>query len=212
MQIRNLVAGMLSAVLTLPAQTDEGSIREIALGTQIGSTVEVRLTGKERPNKLRGRMGLLDNDAFDLAIENSGVEPRRIPFGQVKSLKLVRRVPAQPVGRGLSPEATATAIPIGALVEVRFVGNAKPKWLRGRIGRVGPQELQVQILRSGGIDVQTIGFAEVESVRTVDSLSVLSGPAKAHRGIVIGIGVALGAALVVVIVAAVAAATGHVGG
>ena len=57
MQIRKPVAAMLSVVFTLPAQTDMVSIRELALATQIGSTVEVRLAGKERPNKLRGRMG-----------------------------------------------------------------------------------------------------------------------------------------------------------
>jgi len=71
MQIRKPVAAMLSVVFTLPAQTDMVSIRELALATQIGSTVEVRLAGKERPNKLRGRMGILDDQAFDLAIENS---------------------------------------------------------------------------------------------------------------------------------------------
>src|ERR1700736_5860515 len=100
MQIRKPVAAMLSVVFTLPAQADTVSIRELALGTQIGSTVEVRLTGKERPNKLRGRIGLLDNQAFDLVIENSGAEPRSIPFGQVKSLKFVKILWAKPVERG----------------------------------------------------------------------------------------------------------------
>jgi hypothetical protein len=79
MQIRKPVAAMLSVVFTLPAQADTVSIRELALGTQIGSTVEVRLTGKERPNRLRGRMGPLDNQAFHLVIENSGEEPSASP-------------------------------------------------------------------------------------------------------------------------------------
>jgi hypothetical protein len=67
---------MLSVVFTLPAQTDRVSIRELALATQIGSTVEVRLAGKERPNKLRGRMGLLNDQAFDLGIDTSTGETR----------------------------------------------------------------------------------------------------------------------------------------
>ena len=83
MQIRKLLAAMLSVVFTLPAQSDTASIRELALGTQIGSTVEVRLTGKDRPNKFRGRMGPLDDQAFALVIENSIGEPRSIPFGQI---------------------------------------------------------------------------------------------------------------------------------
>src|SRR5229473_1998038 len=111
MQIRKPVAAMLSVVFTLPAQTDTVSIRELALATQIGSTIEVRLGGKVRPNKLRGRMGLLDNQSFDLAIENSGGEPRRIPFDQVKSLRLVKKLQAKPVERSSTPQATAHAIP-----------------------------------------------------------------------------------------------------
>ena len=79
MRIRRPVAVMLSVVFTLPAQADTVSIRELALATQMGSTVEVHLAGKERPNKLRGRMGLVDNQAFDLAMENSGGETRSIP-------------------------------------------------------------------------------------------------------------------------------------
>lgn len=98
-QIRQPVAAMLSVVLALPAQAETASIRELALGTQIGSTVEVRLAGKDRPNKLRGRMGLLDNQAFDLFVENSCGEPRSIPFEQVKSLRLVKKMRAEPVER-----------------------------------------------------------------------------------------------------------------
>src|SRR5450432_4115426 len=123
MRIRKPLAAMLSVVFTLPAKADTASIRELALGTQIGSTVEVRLTGKERPNKFRGRMGPLDNQAFALVVENSIGEPRGIPFGQVKSLKLVKKLRAKPVVHGPTLEATAHAIPKGALVEVRFAGN-----------------------------------------------------------------------------------------
>ena len=213
MQIRKSVAAMLSVVFTLPAQVDTASIRELALGTQIGSTVEVRLTGKERPNKLRGRMGQLDNQAFQLVIENSGEEPRSIPFGQVKSLKWVKKLRAKSVERGSTLEATAHAIPKGALVEARFAGKQTPNWLRGRIGQqAGSQEFQIQVLRSGMIEVHTLRFSDVESIKPVDSLWVESAPAKVQHVIGTGISIALTSVLVLAIVLVVAAKTGHLGG
>jgi hypothetical protein len=87
MQIRKPVAVMLSIFFALPTQGDTVLLREFALGTPIGSTVEVRLAGKDRPNKLRGRMGMLDNEAFDLFIENSSAEPRSIAFSRVRSIR-----------------------------------------------------------------------------------------------------------------------------
>lgn len=212
MQIRKPLAAMLSVVFALPAQADTVSIRELALGTQIGSTVEVRLTGKERPNKLRGRMGLLDNQAVDLVIENSGGEPRSIPFDQIKSLKLVKKLRAKPVESGSTLKATAHEIPKGALVEVRFAGKQTPQWLRGRIGQADSQEFQIQVLQSGMIDVQTLRFAGVEFIKPVDSLWVESAPAKVQRVIGTGVSIALTAVLVLAIVLVVAAKTGHLGG
>ena len=212
MQIRKPVAAMLSVVFTLPAQTDRVSIRELALATQIGSTVEVRLAGKERPNKLRGRMGLLNDQAFDLGIDTSTGETRTIPFGQVESLRLVKKVRAKPLEQGLTTQSTAQAIPIGTLVEVRFAGKQTPNWLRGRIGPAGSQEFQMQILRSGRIDMQTLRFAEVESIKPVDTLWVSSAPAKVNRVIGTGVSIALTTVLVLAIVLVVAAKTGHLGG
>jgi len=212
MQIRKPVAAMLSVVFALPAQTDGVSIRELALATQIGSTVEVRLAGKERPNKLRGRMGLLNDQAFDLGIDTSTGETRTIPFGQVESLRLVKKVRAKPLEQGLTAQSTAQAIPIGTLVEVRFAGKQTPNWLRGRIGPAGSQEFQMQILRSGRIDMQTLRFAEVESIKPVDTLWVSSAPAKVNRVIGTGVSIALTTVLVLAIVLVVAAKTGHLGG
>jgi len=212
MQIRKPVAAMLSVVFALPAQTDGVSIRELALATQIGSTVEVRLAGKERPNKLRGRMGLLNDQAFDLGIDTSTGETRTIPFGQVESLRLVKKVRAKPLEQGLTTQSTAQAIPIGTLVEVRFAGKQTPNWLRGRIGPAGSQEFQMQILRSGRIDMQTLRFAEVESIKPVDTLWVSSAPAKVNRVIGTGVSIALTTVLVLAIVLVVAAKTGHLGG
>jgi hypothetical protein len=211
-QIRQPVAAMLSVVLALPAQAETASIRELALGTQIGSTVEVRLAGKDRPNKLRGRMGLLDNQAFDLFVENSCGEPRSIPFEQVKSLRLVKKMRAEPVERSPTQEGTARAIPKGRLVEVRLAGKQTPNWLRGRIGQVSSQGFQIQVFRSGTIDVQALRFAEVESIKSVDSLWVQSAPAKAGRVIGTGVSIALSVVLVLVIVVVIAAKTGHLGG
>jgi hypothetical protein len=213
MQIRKPVAAILSIIFTLPAQADTVSIRELALGTQIGSTVEVRLTGKERPNKLRGQMGRLDNEAFQLVIENSGDAPRSIPFGQVKSLKWVKKLRAKSVERGATLEATAHAIPEGALVEVRLAGKQTPSWLRGRIGHLaGSQEFQIQVLRTGVIEARTLRFAEVESIKPVDSLWVQSAPAKVQHVIGTAIAIALTSVLVLAIVLVVAAKTGHLGG
>ena len=212
MQIRKPVAAMLCVVFTLPAQTDTVSIRELALATQIGSTVEVRLAGKERPNKLRGRMGLLSDQAFDLAIENPAGEPRTIPFDQVESLRLVKKPRAKPFEPGLTTEATARAIPNGTLVEVRFAGRQTPNWLRGRISQAGSQEFQMQVFRSGRIETQTLRFTEVESMKPVDTLRVLSAPAKVNRVIGTGLSIALTSVLVLAIVLVVAAKTGHLGG
>jgi hypothetical protein len=212
MQIRKLLAAMLSVVFTLPAQSDTVSIRELALGTQIGSTVEVRLTGKERPNKFRGRMGPLDDQAFALIIENSIGEPRSIPFGQIDSLKLVKKLRAKPVEPGPTLEATAHAIPKGSLVEVRLAGKQKPDWLRGRIGQASSQEFQIQVLRSGMIDVRTLRFDEVESIKPVDSLWVESAPAKVARVIGTSVAITLTSVLVLAIVLVIAARTGHLGG
>jgi len=212
MQIRKPVAAMLSVVFTLPAQSDTISIRELALATQIGSTVEVRLAGKARPNKLRGQMGMLNDQAFDLAIGNSAGEHRNIPFDQVESLRLVKKLRAKPFELGLTPESTAHAIPKGTLVEVRFAGKQTPNWLRGRISQAGDQEFQIQVLRSGRIDVQTLRFADVESIKPVDTLWVSSAPAKVNRVIGTGVSIALTTVLVLAIVLVVAAKTGHLGG
>jgi hypothetical protein len=212
MQIRKPVAAMLSIVFSLHAQTDTIAIRELALATQIGSTVEVRLAGKEQPNRLRGQMGLLDNESFDLAIGNSGSEPRKVPFDRVTSLRLIKKLQAKPVEQTSTPQATARALPKGALVELRFAGRQTPGSLRGRIVQAGDQEFQIQVFRSGRIEIETLRFAEVESVKPVDSLWVSSAPAKVHRAIGTGVSIALTAVLVVVIVLVVAAKTGHLGG
>lgn len=209
-QIRQSVAAVLSVVLALPAQADTVSIRELALGTQIGSTVEARLNGNERPNKLRGRMGMIDNQAFELVMEKPGGEPRSIAFGQVKSLRIVRKLRVQLAEPGATQEATARAIPKGTLVEVRLAGKQSPAWLRGRIGQTGSQDFQVQVFRSGMIDVQTLRFADIESIKPVDSLWVDSRPAKAGRAIAIGVSIALSAVLVLVIVVVIVAKTGGV--
>ena len=212
MQIRKPVAAMLSVVFTLPAQTDMVSIRELALATQIGSTVEVRLGGKQRPNKFRGRMGMLNDQAFELAIENSAGEPRNIPFDQVESLRLVKKLRVKPIEQGLTTEALTQALPKGTLVEVRFAGKQTPSWLRGRIGQAGSQEFQIQVFRSGRIDTQTLRFAEVESIKPVDSLWASSAPIKVQRAIGTGVSIALTSVLVLAIVLVVAFKTGHLGG
>ena len=199
-------------VFSLPAQTDSLSIRELALATQIGSTVEVHLSGKQQPKKLRGRMGLLDNQGFDLTIENSGSEPRKISFDQVRSLRLVKKLQAGPIERSSTPEVAAQSLPKGTLVEVRFTGKQTPGWLRGRIVQAGGQEFQIQVLRSGRIENQTLRFTDVESVKPVDSLWVSSAPAKVTRVVGTSVSIALTAVLVLAVVLVVAAKTGHLGG
>jgi hypothetical protein len=97
-------------------------------------------------------------------------------------------------------------------VEVRFAGKQTPNWLRGRIGQAGSQEFQIQMFRSGRIETQTLRFAEVESIKPVDSLWVSSAPIKVQRVIGAGVSIALTAVLVLAIVLVVAAKTGHLGG
>jgi hypothetical protein len=92
------------------------------------------------------------------------------------------------------------------------VGKQTPNWLRGRIDQAGSEEFRIQVLRSGTIDFQTLRFAEVESIRPVDSLWVSSAPAKVQRIIGSGVSIALTAVLVLAIVLVVAAKTGHLGG
>ena len=157
-------------------------------------------------------MGLLNDQAFDLAIENSAAEPRNISFDHVESLRLVKKPRVRPLEQGLTPEAIAQAVPKGTLVEVRFAGKQTPNWLRGRISQAGTQEFQIQVLRSGRIDMQTLRFAEVESIKPVDSLWVSSAPIKVQRVIGTGVSIALTAVLVLAIVLVVAAKTGHLGG
>ena len=62
------------------------------------------------------------------------------------------------------------------------------------------------------IDVRSLRFAEVESIKPVDSLWVESAPAKVQRVIGTGVSIALTAVLVLAIVLVVAAKTGHLGG
>lgn len=211
-RVHKAFAVILSAAVALPAQAEVVSIRELALGTPIGSIVEVRLTSKERPHKLRGQMGMVDNEAFVLGLENSGGVSRRITFGEVRSLKLLKMVHLQPLGQGLTVEEAVQKIPKGVLVEVRLTGKQIPNKLRGRIVDNHSKGFQIQVYRSGVIDVRTVGYAEVVSIRTVDTLWRESTSAKVGRGIGTSVSILLTGALVVVIVLVVAARTGHLGG
>jgi hypothetical protein len=67
------------------------------------------------------------------------------------------------------------------------------------------------LLRSGRIENQTLHFADVESVKPVDSLWVSSPPAKVTRVVGTGLSIALTAVLVLAVVLVVAAKTGHLG-
>ena len=87
-----------------------------------------------------------------------------------------------------------------------------PTGSRGRIGQASSQEFQIQVLRSGMIDVRTLRFDEVESIKPVDSLWVESAPAKVARVIGTSVAIALTSVLVLAIVLVIAARTGHLGG
>jgi hypothetical protein len=80
------------------------------------------------------------------------------------------------------------------------------------MGQADSREFQIQVLRSGTIDIQTLRFTEVESIKPVDSLWVSSAPAKVHRVIGMGVSIVLTTVLVLAIVLVVAAKTGHLGG
>jgi hypothetical protein len=62
------------------------------------------------------------------------------------------------------------------------------------------------------IAVRTLRYAEVESIKPVDSLLVASAPAKVHGVIGAGVSIALTAVLVLATVLVIAAKTGHLDG
>jgi hypothetical protein len=64
-----------------PDRSVEQQLRKI----EPGSKVEVRLTGN---NRVKGKLGLLYNDAFELQVTDGGSQgPRRIAFADVQSVR-----------------------------------------------------------------------------------------------------------------------------
>jgi hypothetical protein len=209
--MQTTIAGIFALLFSLCAMGETVSMREIALSVPVGSTIDVRLGGHQKPNKLRGQMGLLDNSAFNLVVEGSG-EARSISFDQVKSLHVVGGQPAQPNGMGSTPQETAHAIPKGSLVETRFLEKRSPRSFRGRIGDIHDQDLEIQVFEAGAIRPKTVSFREIESLKPVDSLWADSKAAKVGRSIGIGASLILTGALVIAGVLGIMAATGHLGG
>jgi hypothetical protein len=87
--MRNLVAVMLSMLLTLSSAAQDvakRTIQEQVVQIAQGAPVEVRLT--KPPEKLRGRMGEISSGGFTLQIANGNqTTPRAISFAEVKTIK-----------------------------------------------------------------------------------------------------------------------------
>jgi hypothetical protein len=137
-------------------------------------------------------MGIVDNQAFDVQlITNGRTETRRIAFGDVKSIKLIKTLRPAPMPEKLPLKDLATAIPRGSLVEVRFGRGVEPNRIRGRIGHVADQEISLQVFQSGNIQERTFRFDDLQSMSVVDSLEIVSQPEKVHRAFGYGLAIAL---------------------
>ncbi len=208
MVIHKLIAVTLIFTQGLPVQTGSPSLKGIALGTPIGSITEVRLAGKEKPNKLRGRIGMVDNQAVEIQILGEGrSETRRVAFADIKTIRVIKIMRTAPVRTGTTAREQATAIPRGALVEVQLGPGQKPNRIRGRIGHVVDQEIELQVLQDGNIRDKTFRFDELQSISMVDSLEITSKPEKVHRAIGFGLGITLAVVGVLLLIGGILIAT-----
>lgn len=108
-----LLCAMLLSPQTSASVVDPAVIKERVLTIGAGSPVEVRIANK---GKLRGRMGLADDNGFSLQVVKGGkVETTQVSYSDVKSLKsLSEETFGKRVGSGL----VVTAIVFGVLFAV----------------------------------------------------------------------------------------------
>jgi hypothetical protein len=212
--LTKIISIFLAGVLALPAQDSPPSVKERALGTSSGSIVEVKLSGKNKPSKVRGRIGEVNDEGFDLMVaRESGDELRNIPFLQVKSLKLVQRPKALPEpAKDASVPDRLRAIPKGSVVEIRSTGSQRPDRVCGRVVGFDDRGFDLLVLRGDKIVTQHFDLVQLRSVQMANGLRSESPAAKVGVGIGAVVAIALTAVAVVVVVGIVALATGRLVG
>lgn len=86
------------------------------------------------------------------------------------------------------------AIPTGSFVQVTILDKKK---LRGKLGRVANEAFEIQSVKNGKIETQSVSFGQVKSVKVIDTAS-----RRDKAGwIVLGIIAGAAAALVIVVFA-----------
>lgn len=103
-----------------PLRDQPSTKRELALKKKLleipaGSLVEVKLKTKE---KLRGRLGDLSNDGFQMKVlNNSTIEDRRLTFDDVAAVRKSAGTSAKKIA-GYSALAIGATIAVGAIVMI----------------------------------------------------------------------------------------------
>jgi len=199
--MRRLIATILAGTLVLPAQGNRPSIKEQALGISSGSTVEIRFAGKHRPRKVRGRIGAVDDNGFDLDAFGQGAELRHVAFPEVAWVQFVRE-PELVLDRAEDQFATGdgTMIPRGAVVEMTLTPKHKPGKFRGRLSAFGDRGLDLLVFDRGTIVTRHFDNADIRSVKRVRGLEMTSTAGKVHNGIGMAVALALTGAAVLIIV------------
>ncbi len=206
--IYRFIAVILIVSQALPAQTRNPSLKETALGTPIDSMTEIRLAGKQKPNKVRGQMGMVDNQGIEIRVSgDGGTETRHFTFEEIKTIKLIAITRAAQVAGDAPARAQAAGIPRGTLVELRLLGDQRPNRIRGRIGGATDKDVILQVIQYGNIEDRTFRLDDLQSISTVDSLEIVSKPEKVHRAIGYGLALTLATLGVLALVGGILVAT-----
>ena len=80
------------------------------------------------------------------------------------------------------------AIPTGAFVQVTMLHKKK---LRGKLGSVANEAFEIQSVRNGNIETQSVSFGQVKSVKVIDTASRRDKASWIVLGIIAGAAAAL---------------------
>ena len=105
MSIQQAFALVLAALLVMPAEAQELTLKETLIEIPTGSVVSVKLVGK---GKLRGKLGSVTDSGFDLqTVKDGKISTQTLKYAEVKSIKHQEK--------GMS---TAAKITLGALAGI----------------------------------------------------------------------------------------------
>jgi hypothetical protein len=111
-----LLAVLLTQVNMSAAVVDAAAVKERVLGIGAGAPVEIRLDGK---GKVRGRMGAVDDSGFVVQVVKDGkVEPSKIGFGEVKSIK---NLSEESFGKSVGKGFLIAGITLGVIMVIGLV-------------------------------------------------------------------------------------------